>query len=147
MVLTAFWAFGINQESWRHVPADRVTGQGNLSITARDLAALGELVLNKGRGSRKKVVPEQWIDESTAKQVTCSAHDPFSDCYEYMWYTKAEQVWNGTVEVHFARGTGGNKAYVISSLHMVVAITWSATIICEVLMKPTDSFESSVVSR
>jgi CubicO group peptidase (beta-lactamase class C family) len=124
--VNSFRPLGIDEENWRHVPANRVTGQGNLSITARDLAAIGELVLNKGRVAGKQIVPEQWIAESTEKQVVSSAHDPYSDYYGYMWYTKAEPVGNGTVEVHFASGNGGNKSYVIPSLHMVVAITSSA---------------------
>jgi CubicO group peptidase (beta-lactamase class C family) len=33
---------------WRHVPINRITGQGNLSITTRDLATIGELMLNDG---------------------------------------------------------------------------------------------------
>ena len=117
---------GIGKESWRHVAKDRVTGQGNLSITTRDLAAIGEIVLNQGSVDGKQIVPAAWIAECTASQVASSAHDPFSDYYGYMWYTKAEQLGNGTVEVHFASGNGGNKAYVIPSLHMVVAITSSA---------------------
>ena len=116
----------INTETWRHVPVNRVTGQGNLSITTRDLAAIGELVLNGGRVEGKQIVPEAWIAQCTAKQVVSSAHDPYSDYYGYMWYTKAEPVGHSTVEVHFASGNGGNKAYVIPSLHMVLAITSSA---------------------
>ncbi len=121
-----FRPLGIDQETWRHVPVNRVTGQGNLSITTRDLAAIGELVLNGGRAEGKQIVPEAWIAQCTAKQVVSSAHDPYSDYYGYMWYTKAEPVGHSTVEVHFASGNGGNKAYVIPSLHMVVAITSSA---------------------
>ncbi len=121
-----FRPLGIDQETWRHVPVNRVTGQGNLSITTRDLAAIGELVLNEGRVEGKQIVPKGWIAECTAKQVVSSARDPYSDYYGYMWYTKAERVDNDTIEVHFASGNGGNKAYVVPSLRMVVAITSSA---------------------
>ncbi len=121
-----FRPLGIGKETWRHVPVNRVTGQGNLFITTRDLAAIGELVLQGGRVEGKQIVPEEWIAECTAKQVVSSARDPYSDYYGYMWYTKAVLLSNGTVEVHFASGNGGNKAYVIPSLHMVVAITSSA---------------------
>jgi hypothetical protein len=43
-----------------------------------------------------------------------------------MWYTKSEPVGGHTTEVHFASGNGGNKIYIVPSLHMVVAITSSA---------------------
>ena len=124
--LNLFRPLGIYKETWRHVPVNRVTGQGNLSITARDLAAIGELVLYHGKVGRKQIVPEGWIAECTASQVASSARDPYSDYYGYMWYTKAESVGPATIEVHFASGNGGNKTYVIPSLHMVVAITSSA---------------------
>ena len=121
-----FMPLGIDKEQWRHVPVNRVTGQGNLSITTRDLAAIGELMLNNGEVSGKQIVPRNWVAETLASQVVSSAHDPYSDFYGYMWYTKAEPVSTGTIEVHFASGNGGNKAYIIPSLHMVVAITSSA---------------------
>lgn len=121
-----FTPLGIHKEQWRHVPVNRVTGQGNLSITTRDLAAIGELMLNKGAVNALQIVPHTWVADTLASQVVSSAHDPYSDFYGYMWYTKTELVGNGTVEVHFASGNGGNKAYIIPSLHMVVAITSSA---------------------
>lgn len=43
-----------------------------------------------------------------------------------MWYTKAEPIGGHKLEVHFASGNGGNKIYIVPSLHMVVAITSSA---------------------
>ena len=51
---------------------------------------------------------------------------PYSDFYGYMWDTKAESVAGHQVTVHFASGNGGNKIYIVPSLHMVVAITSSA---------------------
>ncbi len=121
-----FKPLGIKKEQWRHVPVNRVTGQGNLSITTRDLAALGELMLNDGAVSGEQTVSRNWVTEALASQVVSSAHDPYSDFYGYMWYTKIEKIGNITVEVHFASGNGGNKVYIIPSLHMVVAITSSA---------------------
>ncbi len=124
--INLFHPLGIDKQQWRHVPVNRVTGQGNLSITTRDLAAVGELMLNNGAVNAQQIVPKDWVTESLASHVVSSAHDPYSDFYGYMWYTKAEPVGNNIVEVHFASGNGGNKAYIIPSLHMVVAITSSA---------------------
>jgi CubicO group peptidase (beta-lactamase class C family) len=47
-----FSPMGIARYEWRRVPIDRTTGQGNLSITTRDEAALGQL-LNRLRPSVK----------------------------------------------------------------------------------------------
>jgi CubicO group peptidase (beta-lactamase class C family) len=121
-----FEPLGIQDYRWRHVPINRITGQGNLSITTRDMAAIGELMLNDGVMNGQRLVSHDWIAESLASQVAISASDPYEDFYGYMWYTKAEPIDGHNIEVHFASGNGGNKIYVVPSLQMVVAITSSA---------------------
>jgi CubicO group peptidase (beta-lactamase class C family) len=121
-----FGPLEIENYTWRHVPIDRTTGQGNLSVTTRDEAKVGDLLLNDGIVNGKRILNHDWIAASLAKQVAISDSDPYADFYGYMWYTKAEPVGAHTVEVHFASGNGGNKIYIIPSLRMVVAITSSA---------------------
>ena len=121
-----FDPLGIRNFKWRHVPVNRTTGQGNLQITARDEAEIGELILHNGQLGDRQIVNPGWVEKSIASQVPISAVDPYADFYGYMWYSKAEPVGGHTVMVHFASGNGGNKIYVIPSLDMVVAITSSA---------------------
>ncbi len=121
-----FGPLEIPKYSWRHVPIDRITGQGNLSITTRDEAAIGELMLDDGVVNGRRVLSHTWVAKSLASQVAISDSDPFADFYGYMWYTKAETVADHKVEVHFASGNGGNKIYIVPSFRMVVAITSSA---------------------
>ncbi|MCU1222915.1 MAG: CubicO group peptidase beta-lactamase class family [Edaphobacter sp.] len=121
-----FGPLNIQSFHWRHVPVDRTTGQGNLEITARDAAALGQLMLNDGVVGGRRLISHDWVTGSLASQVPISDSDPYSDFYGYMWYTKAEPVADHKVTVHFASGNGGNKIYIVPSLHMVVAITSSA---------------------
>jgi CubicO group peptidase (beta-lactamase class C family) len=124
--INLFEPLGIEKYSWRHVPTARTTGQGNLSITTRDEAAIGELMLNDGVVNGRRVLAHDWVEQSLAKQVAISDSDPYADYYGYMWYRKAEAVGDHKVEVHFASGNGGNKIYIVPSLRMVVAITSSA---------------------
>lgn len=121
-----FDPLGIQKFSWRQVPVDRTTGQGNLSITTRDEAAIGELMLNDGIVNGRRILNHDWIAKTLASQVAISDGDPYADFYGYMWYTKDELVGDHKVEVHFASGNGGNKIYIIPSLHMIVAVTSSA---------------------
>jgi CubicO group peptidase (beta-lactamase class C family) len=116
----------IKKYTWRHVPVNRTTGQGNLSITTRDEAAIGQLMLNDGLVDGGRISTHDWITQSLASQVAISDSDPYADSYGYMWYTKSEPVGDRKSEVHFASGNGGNKIYIVPSLHMVVAITSSA---------------------
>ena len=121
-----FAPLGIERYRWRHVPVDRTTGQGNLAITARDAAAIGELMLNDGRVDGKRLLSHAWVEQSLASQVPIHDSDPYADSYGYMWYTRNEPVKGGSVLVHFASGNGGNKIYITPSLHMVVSVTSSA---------------------
>ena len=82
-----FGPLGIESYSWRHVPVDRTTGQGNLSITTRDEAAIGELMLDDGIVHGTRILNHDWIARSLASQVAISDSDPYADFYGYMWYT------------------------------------------------------------
>ena len=121
-----FEPLGIQDYRWRQVPINRITGQGNLSITTRDLAAIGELMQNDGVVNGRRLLSHDWIARSLASQVAISESDPYADFYGYMWYTKAESIDGHNIGVHFASGNGGNKIDVAPSLHIVVAITSSA---------------------
>jgi CubicO group peptidase (beta-lactamase class C family) len=116
----------ITQDYWRRVPIDLPTGQGNLSITTRDEAAVGQLVLQGGQYRNHQIVNRRWIEQCTANQVPISSVDPYADFYGYMWYSKTEVVGERSVLVHFASGNGGNKIFVVPSLDLVLAITSTA---------------------
>jgi CubicO group peptidase (beta-lactamase class C family) len=121
-----FEPLGIPTYHWRQVPIHRTSGQGNLSITTRDEAVIGELMLKDGVANGRRILTHDWVAKSLASQVAISDSDPYADFYGYMWYTKAEAVGDRKVEVHFASGNGGNKIYIVPSADMVVAITSSA---------------------
>jgi CubicO group peptidase (beta-lactamase class C family) len=124
--INLFGPLGIENSTWRHIPVGRTTGQGNLSITARDAAAIGQVMLDDGVVHGQRILNGDWIAHSLASQVAISDDDPYADFYGYMWYTKAEPVGSHKIKVHFASGNGGNKIYIVPSLRMVVAITSSA---------------------
>lgn len=121
-----FGPLGIPSFEWRHVPVNRTTGQGNLRITARAAAALGQMMLNDGVVDGHRVISHEWLEKSLASTVPISFSDPYADSYGYMWYTRAEPVGERKITVHFASGNGGNKIYIVPELHMVVAITSNA---------------------
>jgi CubicO group peptidase (beta-lactamase class C family) len=121
-----FAPLDITRYEWRRATIDRTTGQGNLKITTRDEAAIGQLFLRRGQYHDRQVVNSVWVEQCIASQVPISNVDPYADFYGYMWYTRAGPVGDRSIPVHFASGNGGNKIYVVPSLDMVVAITSSA---------------------
>ena len=121
-----FTPLGIERFSWATDIAGHTKGQGNLSITARDMAKIGQMMLDGGQFGGERVVSAAWVAESLTPRVTIGSVDPYADAYGYFWYTKTLAVGQAKVKIHFASGNGGNKIYVVPSRHWVVAITSSA---------------------
>jgi CubicO group peptidase (beta-lactamase class C family) len=123
---TLFAPLGIDRFEWASDIAGHTKGQGNLSVTARDLATIGQMILDRGRHAGRQVIDADWIAASLRPRVTISASDPYADGYGYFWYTKAWKIGGADLTVHFASGNGGNKIYVVPALRMAVGITSSA---------------------
>ncbi|GAA0295248.1 serine hydrolase domain-containing protein [Sphingomonas oligophenolica] len=121
-----FAPLGITRWQWASDSAGYTKGQGNLSITARGLAAIGELVRNDGRHHGRQLVSAAWLHRALAPKVNISATDPYADGYGYFWYAKVQPVGDRQIPVSFASGNGGNKIYVVPSRRLVIAITSSA---------------------
>lgn len=121
-----FDPLGIERWNWASDAAGYTKGQGNLWLTLRDFATIGEMVRGKGVYRGRRIISARWIGEALAPRVDISADDPFADGYGYFWYSKVHDIGGEHVSVSFASGNGGNKLYVIPSRHMVVAITSSA---------------------
>lgn len=121
-----FSPLGIVRWHWQRDAAGRTKGQGNLSLTAADFAKLGQLVLDGGVYEGRRVVSQQWIDDSLAPRVVIANVDPYADGYGYFWYSKTHEIGGQRVRVYFASGNGGNKIYVVPSRALVVAITSAA---------------------
>lgn len=121
-----FAPLGITKWEWASDTAGYTKGQGNLSITARGLATIGELVRNDGRYHGRQLVSAAWLRMALAPKVNISSSDSYADGYGYFWYSKAQSIGGQWIPVSFASGNGGNKIYVIPSRHLVVAITSSA---------------------
>lgn len=121
-----FRPLGITRWGWQSDAAGVTKGQGNLSLTTRDLGLIGEMVRNNGRVRGRQIVSAIWIAAMLYPRVSIEADDPYADQYGYFWYRKVQQVAGKALSVSFASGNGGNKIYVVPACHLVVAITSSA---------------------
>ena len=121
-----FGLLGIDRFSWATDAAGHTKGQGNLSITARDMATIGQMMLGGGKFEGRRVVSAPWVGESLSARVRIGSVDPYADGYGYFWYSKMLGVGHERIQVHFASGNGGNKIYIVPQRHWVVAISSSA---------------------
>ena len=107
-------AFDAARFAWTVDPQGINTGHAHIKLTARDLAAFGLLMLDKGVWKGRQLVPQDWVTEATRGQVDVAA--PFGDHYGYQW-------WIPNVEGHSAFaavGFGGQLVEVVPDLRLVV---------------------------
>lgn len=86
-------------------------------LSARDLARIGQMMLNKGRWKGIQVVPADWVEKSTSASTVF----PGGGGFGYMWWVENEsqspKVYKGAFS---ARGLEGQRITVIPQLDMVV---------------------------
>lgn len=121
-----FTPLGITRWRWDADAAGMTKGQGNVQLTTRELAAIGEMVRNNGRSNGRWIVSARWIGDMLTPKVNIAADDPYADGYGYFWYRKNHRIADNTISVSFASGNGGNKIYVIPACRLIVAVTSSA---------------------
>ena len=114
-----FEPLGISDYEWDHINPEMIHASGNLRLRPRDMAKLGYLFLNDGIWQGKRVVSEEWIEESTKGHVKLGQ----SGAYGYQWWLKTYSAGSKTVDSFYAAGWGGQKILVFPSLDMVVVFT------------------------
>ena len=111
---------GFTLARWTRDPQGIYMGGNEMSMTPRQMVAVGEMWLNEGMVRGRQVVPEDWV-ETSCKPRTRSRWDPDRE-YGYGWWT---QNFDGH-RACFAWGFGGQYILVFDELDLVVVVT-SAT--------------------
>jgi CubicO group peptidase (beta-lactamase class C family) len=97
-------------------------GRGNLSAAAglrlrpRDLAKIGQLVLQHGTWNGKQIVPKSWIRAATSPQFT----GPGGYLYGYYFWLGRSVVNGRAVEWSAAYGLGGQRIFIVPAFDLVV---------------------------
>jgi CubicO group peptidase (beta-lactamase class C family) len=118
---TIFAPIGVTSARWQELEYGTVNGAAGLSITARDLLRIGQLLLQEGRSGEHDVVPAAWVRAMTAPRFDWrEVVGPQSGVsYGYLCW-----VADGTPRpAYFAWGYGGQYIYVVPSLDLVVVTT------------------------
>ena len=106
------------------------TGAG-LSLHPADMAMFGYLFLKKGRLQGKQIVPEEWVEASTAEHVTDLKMNgqSLNLRYGYLWWIlPVDATVGGSLqlnEIYCALGYGGQCIFIIPQLDLVVVSTAS----------------------
>jgi len=118
-----FEPLGIRRLGWLAGRDGVAAAASGLRLAPRDLARIGQTVLDRGRWSGREVVPAAWLDEALRPHVQMDNGLE----YGYQWYlgalpspageSAAPLQWVG------AMGNGGQRLIVVPERALIVAIT------------------------
>ncbi|MEN8374729.1 MAG: serine hydrolase [Gemmatimonadota bacterium] len=93
---------------------------GGLRLRSRDLAKMGQLVLDRGEWNGRRVVSEEWIAQSTRFRTSV----PTGHGYGWQWWRMSLPSPTAGVasgEVIFGWGYGGQHVFIVPALDLVVS--------------------------
>lgn len=123
-----FEPLGIETHSWIHGPRDLPHMGGGLYLRPRDMAKLGQMVLDGGRWDGGQVVPPEWIERSLRRVVKDPWHfgDHVVD-YGYLWWlADLDDPMGGETlpgDIYVAAGARGQWIFVVPEYDIVVVAT------------------------
>jgi hypothetical protein len=113
-----FEPLGIEHPAWETSPQGISAGGFGLSIRTEDIVRFGQLYLQRGKWQGKQLVPEAWIEATTARQ-TSNGSNPQSDWDQGYGY----QFWRCRHGAFRGDGAFGQFCVVLPEQDVVIAIT------------------------
>lgn len=91
-----------------------------LRLRPRDAAKIGQLILNGGTWQGQRIVPEDWVKQSTKPRF-----DAWGDLhYGYQWWSGSSRLDGGTmIDWSAAFGLGGQRIFIVPAFDLVVVTT------------------------
>lgn len=108
---------GVRNYAWTADADGRLFGETNLALTARDMAKIGLLALQRGRWGGRRIVSEGFMREATMRRSAGGA--PLGAAYGYLWWVTKTRAG---FDAFFAAGSGGQLVYVAPALGLVAAV-------------------------
>lgn len=117
-----FEPLGIMDFEWIKYPKSGIpAASSGLRLRPRDMAKLGQLVLQRGRWNGQQIVTEQWIDASIRPQIGVSNYALF---YGYHWWLGRSLIRNREIQWAAGIGLGGQRIYIVPALELVMVTTF-----------------------
>ncbi len=112
-----FEPLGITDYYWEKTREGYTHGPTSLHLRPRDMARIGQLVLQRGQWQGEQLIDTAWIDTSTSPRTTLPPDYPPELGYGYYWWILP--ALNGFT----AEGHGGQFICVIPDKDLVIAMT------------------------
>lgn len=112
----------ITLDHWMQDPQGWYYGGGGMHFTPREMAALGQMYLNKGKLHGKQIVPRDWVEFSLQPSTQFQPNSWGSwKNYNYAWLW-----WLGEMndqDLFLAYGWGGQFIACFPALHLIIVTT------------------------
>ncbi len=111
---------GVTKLRWETDPQGNQLGGRGLQATARDLAKFGNLFLRRGAWQGRQLVPADFVDAATRRQLGAGWPWPAWAEYGYLWWLLPGQ--GSAAPSYTANGFGGQYVWVMPAFDAVVVI-------------------------
>jgi CubicO group peptidase (beta-lactamase class C family) len=124
-----FDPLGIADWDWDGTAGFNPAAASGLRLRPRDLAKIGQLVLQRGAWEGRQIVSSVWVDQSMVprtigKGLMLGGPEGISS-YGYLWWL-GRTAENSEHDLIVAAGNGGQRLFIVPSLDLVIATTAGA---------------------
>lgn len=126
-----FQDWNIKNQKKKHKKSKSIHPAYHMYISTRDMAKIGQLMLNKGKWNGEQIISEKWIDKITTtvtptetinERYGGNESSPYQFSYGYLWWLIDNFKHHPDFEgAYTASGWGGQFITVIPKLNVVVA--------------------------
>jgi CubicO group peptidase (beta-lactamase class C family) len=121
-----FAPLGITRFEWLKDRSGTAIAASGLRLRPIDMAAIGGLMLRRGRVADQVIVPESWVEMSTAQQAPAQGDARCGVRTAYLWWLITVCRDGRETPLIFANGNGGQYIWVVPSLDLVIVSTAGA---------------------
>jgi CubicO group peptidase (beta-lactamase class C family) len=134
-----FNPLGIVNYHWESDHTGTTLGAFGLWLKPRDMAKIGQMVLDHGQWKGVQIVDSSWVALSTQKQVETEDNtEPYIYHYGYYWWVIPR--WTA----FSAWGAGGNYIFIMPSKEMIIVMTSTTDVDGELFDQTLPSFEELI---
>jgi CubicO group peptidase (beta-lactamase class C family) len=108
----------ISDFEWPKLANGKIAVASGLRLRPRDMAKLGQLMLQDGMWNGKQIVSANWLAQSVQPSIATQ-----SMFYGYLWWVGSTRTDAGTVDWFEAYGYGSQRVMVMPSLDLVIVFT------------------------
>lgn len=116
---TLFDPLQISTWHWSRSPTGEYMTGGGLRLRTRDLAKIGQMLINEGMWEEQQVIARNWVVKATAPSVRANEQQQ----YGYQFWKRDWKTSCSSTPASYMSGNGGNNVVLIPELEAVIVLT------------------------